>query len=58
MNKKKILKTFIQGETIRLSVDGVSRESTFVRVSGRTLILSDDGKEEEIDLDRIDKITL
>ena len=58
MNKKNILKSFVHGETIKLSVDGVERKSTFIRVSGRTLTLSNDDKEEEIDLDRIDRITL
>lgn len=58
MNKKRILKSFNPGETIKLSVDGIDRESIFVRVSGRTLTLSNDNKEEEIDLDRIDRITL
>ncbi|MBF0648708.1 hypothetical protein IR083_07735 [Dysgonomonas sp. GY75] len=58
MNKKNILKSFVQGETIELSVDGVERKSTFIRVSGRTLTLSNDDKEEEIDLGRIDRITL
>lgn len=58
MNKKATLKSFIQGETIKLSVDGKSREVTFVRVSGRTLTVSDNDKEEDIDLERIDRITL
>ncbi|MDR1502282.1 MAG: hypothetical protein LBT43_07495 [Prevotella sp.] len=58
MNLKKILKSFVHGETIKLCVDGIERKSIFIRVSGRTLVLSDDGKEEEIDLDRIDRITL
>jgi|GEM_PF-4296579 len=58
MNKKAILKSFIQGETIKLSVDGKSREATFVRVSGRTLTVYDNDKKEDIDLERIDRITL
>ncbi|MDR2005331.1 MAG: hypothetical protein LBQ74_20095 [Prevotella sp.] len=58
MNKKNILKSFVHGEIIELSVDGVERKLTFIWVSGRTLTLSNDDKEEEIDLDRIDRITL
>ena len=57
-NKKNILKSFANGETIKLSVDGKARESTFIRMSGRTLVLTENKIEEEIDLDRIDRITL
>jgi hypothetical protein len=57
MNKTNILKSFVHGEIIELSVDGVERKSTFIRTSGRTLTLSNNDKEEEIDLDRIDRIT-
>ncbi len=58
MNKKKILKSFVHGETIKLSIDGLERKLTFIRVSGRTLVVSESDKEEEIDLDQIDRITL
>lgn len=59
MNKYRILKTFIEGETIKLSIDGEKYESTFVRVSNTHLILlTADGKNEAIELDRITSITL
>jgi len=58
MYRKSILKTFAAGETIKFSVDGVSREAIFVRVSRNILVVSENGKEEEIELSRIDRITL
>jgi len=57
-HKKNILKSFVHGNTITLTIDGKKRQSTFIRVSGRTLVLSEEDKEEEIDLDRIEHIRL
>lgn len=58
-SRYQVLKSFVQGEVIKLSVDGVKCEYTFVRVSNTHLFVSSaEGKEEEIDLGRISSITL
>lgn len=59
ISRYRILKSFIQGEMIKLSVDGVKCEYTFIRVSNTHLFVSSvDGKEEEIELRRILSLTL
>lgn len=58
-SRYRVLKSFVQGEVIKLSVDGMKCEYTFIRVSNTHLFVSSaEGKEEEIDLGRISSITL
>lgn len=59
MTKYRILKSFIEGEEIKLSIDGIKCTRIFRRVSNTHLSLqSAEGKEEDIELDRITMITL
>lgn len=59
MTKYRILKSFIEGEEINLSIDGIKCIYIFKRVSNTHLSLQTaEGKEEEIELDRITMITL
>ncbi len=58
-NKRQILKSFVNGEAISLSIDNEKREATFISFSQGILTLADnDGKEEEIPMNRISAITL
>lgn len=58
-NKRQILKSFVNGEAISLSIDDVKREAVFIRFTQGILTIADtDGKEEEIPMDRITAITL
>mgnify|MGYP006982186378 FL=1 len=59
MTKYGILRSFIEGEEIRLSIDGIKCTRIFIKVSNRHLFLqTTEGKEEDIKLDRITMITL
>ena len=58
-SKRQILKSFVNGEAISLSIDDVKREATFIRFSQGILTIADaDGNEEQIQMDRITAITL
>lgn len=55
----RLLKTFVQGETIKFFIDGVQYERIFMRVSNTHLILVTlEGTEEEIELDKINSVVL
>lgn len=59
MTKYGILRSFIEGEEIRLSIDGIKCTRIFIKVSNTHLSLqTTEGKEEDIKLDRITMITL
>lgn len=59
MRKYRILKTFLYGEKITLSILDIKQERVFIRVSCTHLtLLTDEGKEEDIELDKITSITL
>lgn len=59
MRKYRILKTFLYGEKITLSILGIKQERVFIRVSYTHLtLLTDEGTEENIELDKITGITL
>lgn len=58
-NKRQILKSFVKGEAIFLSIDDVKREATFIQFTQGILTIADtNGNEEEIPMDRITAITL
>ena len=58
-SRYRVLKSFVQGEVIKLSVDGVKCEYTFIRVSNTHLFVSSaEGKEKKIELGKISSITL
>ncbi len=59
MRKYRILKTFLYGEKITLSILDIKQERVFIRVSYTHLtLLTDEGTEEDIELDNITSITL
>lgn len=59
MRKYRILKTFLYGEKITLTILGIKQERVFIRVSCTHLtLLTDKGTEEDIELDAITSITL
>lgn len=59
MTKYGILRSFIEGEEIRLSIDGIKCTRIFIKVSNTHLFLqTTEGKKEDIKLDRITMITL
>ncbi len=59
MRKYRILKTFLYGEKITLSILDIKQERVFIRVSYTHLtLLTGEGTEEDIELDNITSITL
>lgn len=59
MRKYRILKTFIYGEKITLSMFGIKQERVFIRVTFTHLtLLNAEGNEEDIELDNISSIEL
>lgn len=53
-----ILKTFIRGEEINFKIDNISYKSIFENVNRFTLTVINNGKKENIELNKITSITL
>lgn len=58
ISRYRLLKTFINGEQIKLSIDGEKHKYIFVRVSNTHLTIKDGTEQKEIELERITSVTL
>ena len=58
-SKRQILKSFVNGAAISLSIDDIKREATLIRFPQGILTIADaDGNEEQIPMDRTTALNL